>query len=73
MIANVTTVQPGATGPVVAWDCAAAGDGLTTVAGTSMNRAALAAVALGDAGDGAGVCLTTSVPSHLLVDVMVTF
>ncbi|MCB0979902.1 MAG: hypothetical protein H6513_08200 [Acidimicrobiaceae bacterium] len=73
VIANVTTVQPGATGPVVAWDCAAAGDGLTTVAGTSMNRAALAAVALGDAGDGAGVCLTTSVPSHLLVDVMVTF
>jgi len=73
VIANLTTVQPVATGPVVAWDCAAAGDGLTTLAGTVMNRAAVAAVGLGDTGAGAGVCLTTSVSSHLLVDVMVTF
>jgi len=44
-----------------------------TISLTFVMGAALAAVALGDAGDGAGVCLTTSVPSHLLVDVMVTF
>jgi len=70
VIANITTVQPGATGAVQAWDCTTAGDGVTVVAGSGVNRAGVAAVALSAESN---VCLTTAVAAHLLLDVMVTF